>query len=192
MALSTCANLYAQDNEKEIRAHQLLAPPMKDTACPSPALPLPFQERPNLATRLYVRTNTRRILPALLEELSHWMAPARLLSAKLLRALIVFYEDSLVDDLPTLLPALLKALALAHEVERKEDQEELAATLTHCAELTGWFCSCTASSSLPLDPSVFVPEDATTEGSSSSTSTRRRLARTTLLAHLRSGASEKE
>jgi len=186
--------LYAQDNEEEIRAYQLLAPPMKDTACPTPSLPSPFQERPNLATRLYVRTNTRRIMPALLEELSHWKAPARLLSTKLLRALIIFYEDSLVDDLLTLLPALLKALALAHEVERKEDQEELATTLTHCAELTGWFCSCAESSSPttpPLDPSVFLPADATTERSGSTGSTRRRLARATLLAHWERGSRNK-
>jgi hypothetical protein len=137
-----------------------------------------------LALRLYVRTGTRRILPALLEELSHWMASARLLSAKLLRALIIFYEHCLKDDLPILLPALLKALALAHEVGK--DQEELAATLTHCAELIGWFCSDTASSSLatpPLDPSVFLPEE-TTIGSSTN-GTRRRLARATLLAHFR-------
>lgn len=165
---------------------------MRDT-CSGPALPPPFQERPNLATRLYVRTNTRRILPALLEELSHWMAPARLLSAKLLRALIVFYEDSLVDDLPTLLPALLKALTWAHEVEKKEDLEELAAILTDCAELMGWFCSYAALSSLttaPLDPSVFLPDDTTTESSHNTSNTRRRLARATLLAHVRSWGGE--
>lgn len=162
---------------------------MRDLARPARALPLLFQERPNLATRLYVRTNTRRILPALLEELSHWMAPARLLSAKLLRTLIIFHEDSLVDDLPILLPALLKALILAHEVEKKENQEELAATLTHCAELMGWFCSCAASSSLaapPLDPSVFLPDDTTIDSSQNNSSSRRHLARATLLAHFRS------
>lgn len=183
--MSACADLYAQNHEEEIRAYQLLAQPKKDTARSGPALPSPFQECPNLATRLYVRTNTRRILPALLEELSHWMAPARLLSAKLLRALIVFYEDSLVDDLPTLLPALFKALTLAHEVEKKE---ELAAILTDCAELMGWFCSCAASSSLttaPLDPSVFLPDDTTTESNHNTSSSRCRLARATLLAHFR-------
>jgi len=161
---------------------------MKDTARSGPALPSPFQEFPNLATRLYVRTNTRRILPALLEELSHWMAPARLLSAKLLRALIVFYDDSLIDDLPILLPALLKALTLAHEGEKKEDLEELAAILTDCAELMGWFCSCAASSSIttaPLDPSVFLPDDTTTESNHKTSSSRCRLARATLLAHFR-------
>ncbi|KAM3574392.1 hypothetical protein VYU27_003685 [Nannochloropsis oceanica] len=183
-ALAKCADLYVRDNEEEIRAYQLLDAPINYTAHLAPALPLPFQERPNLATRLYVRTNTRRILPALLEELSHWMASARQLSAKLLRALIIFYENSFKDDLPILLPALLKALAFAHEVG--EDQGEFAATLTHCAELIGWFCFNATSSSIatpPLDPSVFLPEETTI--SSSTNSTRRRLARTTLLAHFR-------
>jgi len=181
--------LYVRDNEEEIRAYQLLDAPINYTAHLAPALPLPFQERPNLATRLYVRTNTRRILPALLEELSHWMASARQLSAKLLRALIIFYENSFKDDLPILLPALLKALAFAHEVG--EDQGEFAATLTHCAELIGWFCFNATSSSIatpPLDPSVFLPEETTI--SSSTNSTRRRLARTTLLAHFRALGGE--
>lgn len=177
--------MYAQENEEEIRAYLQLARPLRTAVGSGPALPPPFQERPNLATRLYVRTNTRRILPALLEELSHWMAPARLLSAKLLRVLIIFHEDSLVDTLPTILPALLKALALTHEVENKEDQDEVSATLTHCAELLGWFF---AASSSTMDPSSFLPEDVTT----GTTGDIRSALRGSLLAHFRTARLERQ
>jgi hypothetical protein len=101
----------------------------------------------SLATKLYVRKNTKRILPVLIEELCHWRQEIRLSSAKLLRMLIVFHEDSLIDNLPLLLPGLLKALALsdseapaAAALEQEEERErEMTALLCDCAELLASF-----------------------------------------------------
>jgi hypothetical protein len=76
------------------------------------ALPWPFNvtgERPRLGTRLYVRGCTRRFLKPLLAELTNWNHKSRLASAKLLRTVVVYCEESLTEQLHTMVPDLAHA-----------------------------------------------------------------------------------
>lgn len=181
--MAACADLYASENDEEFREHQnhdnMYRNPstvLQSALSLEALLPPPFQTRPRLATRLYVRSNTRRILPALVDELAHWTPTTRLLSAKLLRLLVVFCEDSLVDQLPMLLPALCKALALT-----ESQDEELAAVLGQCAQLLGWWYMMVPSSQTAkaLDMASLIPEKGTSDRSAQ--------ARDRLLAHVRAG-----
>ncbi len=171
--MATCADLYASEHKEEFREHRDSTSAAHCRLSGDAWLPPPFQTRPSLATRLYVRSSTRRILPALVDELEHWTPATRLLSAKLLRLLLVFCEDSMVDQLPTLLPALLKALAWTDTQD-----EELTTVLGHCARLLGWILAVSSESNQSWDMAALVPE---AEG------TRDHRARDRLLAHLRAG-----
>lgn len=146
-SLSICAQHYAEDSNEEIHEYVETFQSFKDHANNYHALPFPFQRRPDLATRLYIRRNTRRSLPALMNELTNWTWNTRLLSAKLLLLLITFYEDSLVDDLPVVLPALQRALA--YESKRKED--ELRVILSQCLNLIQSFTASSVSLLPPIE-----------------------------------------
>lgn len=110
-----------------------------DVRCNHTNLPPPFQGRPSLGARLFVRTNTRRFLTALLVELSSWRSKTREQSAELLRMLIVYNEEYLVSSMNMALPLLVKGLKLAAEDVIKGDKasQKLVDSIEDCLELLG-------------------------------------------------------
>ena len=140
-------------------------------------LPPPFESRPRLGARLFVRAQSRRVFPPLLRELRDWEPfggrvagsdGARARAAALLCALLVFHEDSatgVVDDL---------ASALASGVEEGIEATTgagrgsvvgdvaVAAQMRAAARLVGRF----------LPPSAWVPQLAALARASVGASTR--------------------
>ena len=110
-----------------------------DVRCSHSELPPPFQGRPSLGARLFVRTNTRRFLTALLVELSSWRSKTKEQSAELLRMLIVYNEEHLVGSMSMVLPLLVKGLKLAVEDVAKGDRatQGLVDGIEACLELLG-------------------------------------------------------
>ena len=110
-----------------------------DVQCNHKNLPPPFQGRPSLGARLFVRTNTRRFLTALLVELSSWRSKTREQSAELLRMLIVYNEEHLVSSMSMALPLLVKGLRLAAEDVAKGDKasQKVVDSIEDCLELLG-------------------------------------------------------
>ena len=110
-----------------------------DVRCNHSELPPPFQDRPSLGARLFVRTNTRRFLTALLVELSSWRSKTKEQSAELLRMLIVYNEEHLVGSMSMALPLLVKGLKLAVEDVAKGDRatQGLVDGIEACLELLG-------------------------------------------------------
>ena len=110
-----------------------------DVRCNHNNLPPPFQGRPSLGARLFIRTNTRRFLTALLVELSSWRSKTREQSAELLRMLIVYNEEHLVSSMNMALPLLVKGLKLAVEDVTKGDKasQQVVDSIEDCLELLG-------------------------------------------------------
>lgn len=96
--------------------------------------PVPFP------ARLYVRGATRRALPVVAEELSHWTPATRLHSARLLRVLLLFHGRHALPHLGLLVPAIVKGLLQVEE--RGQGEEESSGSgagpiLLGCAGLLG-------------------------------------------------------
>lgn len=106
-------------------------------------LPQPFDRRPRLGARLFVRTNTRRFLTALLMELSSWRSKTREQSAELLKVLIVYNEENLVGNLSKTLALVVKGLQVAMSEVKSGDRtgKALVESLEACLELMGRYIS---------------------------------------------------
>jgi hypothetical protein len=96
-------------------------------------LPPPFQERPRLGMRLYIRGTCKRFLSALVAELTNWVSTTRLKSAQLMKMLVILCEEHLTMEAHTLFPALIKAHKFAHD----DKDAVLAANLRELFELLG-------------------------------------------------------
>mmetsp|Transcript_10771 Transcript_10771/g.23368 ORF Transcript_10771/g.23368 Transcript_10771/m.23368 type:complete len:732 (+) Transcript_10771:2323-4518(+) len=114
-----------------------------DGRCNYSNLPPPFQRRPRLGARIFVRSNTRRFLTALLMELSFWRSKTRDQSAELLKVLIVYNEEHLVRNLSKTLPLVVKGLQVATSDVKSGDRtsEALVESLEACLELMGRYIS---------------------------------------------------
>lgn len=114
-----------------------------DGRCNYSNLPQPFQRRPRLGARIFVRSNTRRFLTALLMELSSWRSKTREQSAELLKVLIVYNEEHLVGNLSMTLPLVVKGLQVATSDVKSGDRtsEALVESLEACLELMGRYVS---------------------------------------------------
>lgn len=95
----------------------------------------PFQSRPSIGVRLYVRGNTKRFLYALINELTNWQSKTRLKSASLLRVIFFMCEESLAIESYKLLPNLIKALKFAID----DNDVELLKLLEESYEILGRF-----------------------------------------------------
>jgi hypothetical protein len=96
-------------------------------------LPPPFQERPRLGMRLYIRGTCKRFLSALVAELTNWVSTTRMKSAQLMKMLVILCEEHLTMEAHTVFPALIKAHKFAHD----DKDAVLAATLRELFELLG-------------------------------------------------------
>eukprot|EP00620_Florenciella_sp_RCC1587_P019755 CAMPEP_0182570508 /NCGR_PEP_ID=MMETSP1324-20130603/10808_1 /TAXON_ID=236786 /ORGANISM="Florenciella sp., Strain RCC1587" /LENGTH=1097 /DNA_ID=CAMNT_0024784913 /DNA_START=27 /DNA_END=3316 /DNA_ORIENTATION=+ len=132
-ALALCGKEYEKENQDEIIERRQYGVDGDRRANHGPPLPRPFEERPRLGTRLYVRGATRRFFKPLLRELTSWMSKTRGQSLGLLQTVIVYVEESLTQDLHTLVPEFCKALkVLEHDAEY-----DMAEKLIFCCELLG-------------------------------------------------------
>ena len=108
-------------------------------------LPAPFQERPRLGARLFIRNNTKGFFSALLSELSSWISGTRFLSAKLVVILSIYCEEHLTMDFHQTCSSIVKAIrgTLNDEDKRCEFQRELE----HILEIMGRY----------VDPETYIP-----------------------------------
>lgn len=74
-------------------------------------LPEPFENRPRLGARLFVRSNTKRFFKALTKELSSWSSSAREKAAQLVKLIVIFNEEHLTIDFHQTLSDITKAIA---------------------------------------------------------------------------------
>jgi hypothetical protein len=99
--------------------------------------PIPFESRPPIGVRLYIKGNVKRFLHALVAELTNWQTPTRLKSAKLLNIVLFLCEDHLTIEAHTLLPSFVKALRYADS----ERDRELAKAILDAVEMYGRYTS---------------------------------------------------
>ena len=84
-----------------------------------------------------IRSNTKRFLNALLNELTNWICKTRYQSARLLKMIVVLCEESLTIESYLILPALIKAIDFA-----KSDKEQmLLKELLEVCDLLGRYLS---------------------------------------------------
>jgi hypothetical protein len=128
--LSIAGAEYERENEKDIIERRQYGVDGDRRANHDGPLPPPFNsERPRLGTRLYVRGCARRFMKPLVAELTNWSARSRLASAKLLRTVVIYCEESLTEQLHTLLPDIAHAFKV-FDAESDKTSGEVAAVLT--------------------------------------------------------------
>lgn len=88
-------------------------------------------QRPNLGCRVLVQREMSKFLPALQNELFHWMSQVRVKSAQLLCTLCQHEEHNIVQHIPSLLPIVIKACS-DQEINVRENVER-------AAEMIGYF-----------------------------------------------------
>lgn len=131
--LVTCGKQYEDEHPDEIiERRQFGIDGDNRINLDKPLMP-PFQERPRLGMRLFVRGNTQRFLKALINELTQWTSHTRIKSAQLLKVVIVFCEEHLTMEFYELLPALAKAVVFSKE----DNDKTLLRLLLEICELLG-------------------------------------------------------
>lgn len=113
--LQKCGSQYEDDHHTEILEKRQYGVDGDDRINLDKPLPYPFQERPRVGIRLYVRGNTKRFLFALVNELTNWISQTRVKSAQLLKVIVVLCEEHLTMEAHTLLPGFIKALGFAKD-----------------------------------------------------------------------------
>jgi len=146
-AIECCGEQYETEHPEDILEKRQFGVD-GDTRCIQRSqLPHPFQERPNLGTRLFVRSNSKRFLTGLLSELCCWISQTRQKSSQLLMIVIVFCEEHLTMELPQTLLLLIKGLILAFEECDLRSKDNLLENYTRIFELMGRF----------IDPDIYMP-----------------------------------
>eukprot|EP00939_MAST-03C_sp_MAST-3C-sp1_P005060 g5060.t1 len=106
----------------------------------SKPLPHPFERRPRLGTRMYVRGLVPRFLKPLLGELQSWQDEPKKNAASMLRVVLVFMEEHITMELRELLRSLRKS---ASAISRGDGD----CAISQCAELVGRY----------VVPSAYIP-----------------------------------
>ncbi|GMH56157.1 hypothetical protein TrRE_jg12906, partial [Triparma retinervis] len=104
-AIEHCGGQYEAEHPDDIierRQYGVDGDSRTNTEAP---LPAPFEERPRLGARLFVRGNTKRFFKALLRELTNWIDVTRDRSADLIVNLVVFVDPD--TYVPLLLPRVV-------------------------------------------------------------------------------------
>ncbi|XP_033630139.1 dynein assembly factor 5, axonemal-like [Asterias rubens] len=114
---------YAQENEEELK-DQLDFGKMVD-------LPLGETTRPNLGCRTLMFRNLSKILPGLLNDLTDWTTSNRIMSAKLLRMLLLNSEDHTTQHMEKLLSGMYRACG--------DEEREVVQQILLSAEIVGFF-----------------------------------------------------
>jgi hypothetical protein len=108
-------------------------------------LPRPFNGRPKLTERLFVRGNSKRFLEVLLHELSNWIPSTRMQSTKLLRILVVYCEEHLTMDIQKTIIGIVKVFNKTLLEPDYKEKGQLEDTLKEVLTLIGRF----------VDPNIY-------------------------------------
>lgn len=109
-AVDNCGQQYEVENPDEIVERRQYGVDGDERCNHIDSLPQPFEQRPRIGSRFFVRNNTKRFFKALLSELRNWMPKTRLQSAKLLHILVIYCEEHLTMDINNTLFEVVKAL----------------------------------------------------------------------------------
>jgi hypothetical protein len=108
-------------------------------------LPLPFQSRPLLGARLFVRENSRNMLDGLIKELSNWIEKVRLASSQLLKVVIIYNEEHITLNIHNTLEGLTKAIQRCQR-EKVDESNPLVRSVYENMKLIGRY----------VDPEVYL------------------------------------
>jgi len=110
-------------------------------------LPKPFNRRPSLGARLFVRANSSRFFLAMLDELHNWRDETRKRSAELLLILTVYCEEHLVKDFQHTLTSISKAINVEKSSQDVNDHWKILEKIQQVLCLMGKY----------VDPKVYLP-----------------------------------
>jgi hypothetical protein len=133
LGLLACGEQFETEHKDDLIERKQFAVDGDDRINLSLSPPRPFDSRPPLGVRLFVKGNVKRFLHALIDELTNWQAPTRLKSAKLLNIVLFLCEDHLTIEAHTLLPCFLKSLRCADS----ERDRELERVIMSAVEMYG-------------------------------------------------------
>lgn len=133
--LEICGRQYEEEHQDEIIERRQFGIDGDSRINLSKPCLHPFQCRPRLGVRLYVRGNTKRFLSALVGELTNWQSQTRIKSANLLKVILYCCEEHVTMEIHHLIPSFIKALLLAREASDKD----LVKSLLELFEITGRF-----------------------------------------------------
>eukprot|EP00297_Palpitomonas_bilix_P000224 CAMPEP_0113901314 /NCGR_PEP_ID=MMETSP0780_2-20120614/21180_1 /TAXON_ID=652834 /ORGANISM="Palpitomonas bilix" /LENGTH=867 /DNA_ID=CAMNT_0000893903 /DNA_START=96 /DNA_END=2699 /DNA_ORIENTATION=- /assembly_acc=CAM_ASM_000599 len=100
----------------------------------------PFSERPSAVCRALVSRSLKEYIPGVLEDLVNWTAKTRGEAASLLRVLVVYCEDNVLEHLDAIINAATKAC--------RDDDTTVSSAVGDVMEYVG---RC-------IDPSAFLPK----------------------------------
>jgi len=109
-AIENCGQQYEAENPNDIIERRQYGVDGDCRCNYSDQLPPPFNQRPRIGARLFVRGNTKRFFNALVSELRNWMPNTKHQSAKLLLILVVYCEEHLTMDFHNTSSGIVKAL----------------------------------------------------------------------------------
>ncbi|XP_077979793.1 dynein axonemal assembly factor 5-like [Glandiceps talaboti] len=115
---------YEEENEDDLKDQM-------DFSTVDVPLPPGETERPNLGCRTIIFRNLSKILPGLMNDLSDWTAPNRIMASKLLYTLLLNAEDHTTQHMQRLLTGMYKACS--------DDEKEVVERTIKSAELVGLF-----------------------------------------------------
>jgi hypothetical protein len=121
-AVENCGQQYEAENPNDIIERRQYGVDGDERCNQTDQLPPPFNQRPRIGSRFFVRNNTKRFFDALLSELRNWIPKTRMQSAKLLHILVIYCEEHLTMDFSKTLNALVKALQLCISENDKDSK----------------------------------------------------------------------
>ena len=137
-AIESCGEQYEAEHPNEIIERRQYRVDGNVKCNHLDKLPFPFQSRPRLGARLFVRANMKRFFAALLDELTSWTSKTRIQSAKLLCVLIVYCEEHLTMDCHNTIMGIVKAVQI-NMSEQEKESKSLFGIFLQILELMGRF-----------------------------------------------------
>lgn len=123
LAIDNCGRQYEVEHPDEVIERKQYGIDGDNRCNYEGQLPEPMVQRPNIGSRLFVRSNSKRFFGALLGELNNWIPKVRLQAAQLLIIITVYCEENLTMDFHETLSKIVKALKKVMPSEDKEDKQ---------------------------------------------------------------------
>ena len=121
-AVKNCGQQYEAEHPDEIIERRQFGVDGDSRCNHSGKLPQPFEQRPRIGARLFVRGNTKRFFSTLIAELRNWIPRTRHQSAKLLHTLVIYCEEHLTMDFHNTSSGIVKALQSCITCNDKESE----------------------------------------------------------------------